>query len=533
MSTHMNSLLSNISKTELFRMLVDNTPVAYIILDDEYRIHYINENFLKLRNLDLETTLGEICYNISNAGVRCHKCAVAKAIRTSQKSMVSRKDILPDKSVRFIDDYAIPLYKDEQTGKQFILEIMVNRTKEMTAREQRDSIFIEILSILLSLIDAKDTYTAAHSQSVHDVAMKIGASLRLSDKELFELSSAATLHDIGKVYVPNDIINKPGRLTDEEYEIIKKHPVLSDEMLQRFSSFDSIRDGVRYHHERYDGKGYPDGLAGDDIPLNAKIIAVADTYDAITSTRSYRKGQSHEAATAEICRVSGTQLDPKVVEAFLRIDFNSPDQNGTNHTEKPTIERILEAQCVIQYSPNDISKDDFVAAIDQERILEGIFDNTPCGYVLMDTTGTVLYASNYFYQFMGLTEENVVGRKCYQSNGLDKPCEHCSIMQSVQSKQVEYMRNVQNTKNGRKIFDMYGMPITGSSGETEYVIEVIIDRTDEILFEHQREVDYEELIQMLKDVWEGQSTKEGDMKLITQTQVLRKRMKELMHQAHI
>lgn len=525
----MNSFLSNISKTELFRLLVDNTPVAYIILDDEYRIHYINENFLKLRNLDPKETLGEICYNISNGGVRCQKCAVARALRTGEKAMVSRKDILPDKSVRFIDDYAIPLYKDEKTGKQFVLEIMVNRTKEMTAREQRDSIFIEILSILLSLIDAKDTYTAAHSQGVHDVAMKIGVSYGLSDKELFELSSAATLHDIGKVHISNDIINKPGKLTNEEYEIIKQHPVLSDEMLQGFSSFDSIRDGVRYHHERYDGKGYPDGLAGDEIPLNAKIIAVADTYDAITSTRSYRKGQSYEVAAAEICRVSGTQLDPKVVEAFLRVDFTCPDQNEAEQPEKPTVERTLEAQCAIEH---DTIKDDFVVAIDQDRILQGIFDNTPCGYVLMDTTRTVLYASNYFYQFMGLTEENVIGRKCYEGNDLDGPCEHCSILQSMQSKQVEYMRNEQNTKNGRKIFDMYGMPLPGPSGETEYVIEIIIDRTDEIVFEHQREVDYEELIQMLNDVWEEQNTEEGDVKLITQTQTLRKRLKELMHQAH-
>lgn len=253
----MNRFLSNISKTELFRLLVDNTPVAYIILDDEYRIHYINENFLKLRKLDPQATLGEICYNISNAGVRCHQCAVSQALKTGQKAMVSRKDIMPDKSVRFIDDYAIPLYKDKKTGKQFILEIMLNRTKEMIAREQRDHTFIEILSILLSLIEAKDKYTAAHSQSVHDVAMKIGVSMRLTDKELFELSSAATLHDIGKVHISNNIINKPGKLTTEEYKIIQRHSIISDEMLQGLSSFSNIRNGVRFHHERIDGKDFP------------------------------------------------------------------------------------------------------------------------------------------------------------------------------------------------------------------------------------------------------------------------------------
>ena len=174
----MNRFLSNISKTELFRLLVDNTPVAYIILDDEYRIHYINENFLKLRKLDPQATLGEICYNISNAGVRCHQCAVSQALKTGQKAMVSRKDIMPDKSVRFIDDYAIPLYKDKKTGKQFILEIMLNRTKEMIAREQRD-----------------------HTDDKGDLEMNIKEKLQEIFREVFEddeivLSGELTADDI-------------------------------------------------------------------------------------------------------------------------------------------------------------------------------------------------------------------------------------------------------------------------------------------------------------------------------------------------
>lgn len=211
------------------------------------------------------------------------------------------------------------------------------------------------------------------------------------------------------------------------------------------------------------------------------------------------------------------------MQAFLGIDFSV--QKEIKQSDKPTVERTLEAQ-----NTSDSHKNDFVVAINQERIIKEILDNTPCGYVLMDTSQNVLFASNYFYSFMGLTEENVIGHKCYYSNNvLGEPCKHCSIMKSVQSKQVEYMRNEQNTRNGRKIFDMYGVPLPGSSGEIEYVIEIIIDRTDEIIFEHQSEVDYEKLIQMLNDTWKKQNAEDGEETLVTQTYGLHKRLKELMY----
>ena len=129
----------------------------------------------------------------------------------------------------------------------------------------------------------------------------------------------ALLHDIGKIGVPNAIINKPDKLTDEEYEIIKTHPVIGSDILKTISSMPEISIGARSHHERYDGKGYPDGLSGENIPWIARIIGVADSYDAMTSNRSYRRYLPQEKVKSEIIRCRGLQFDPKVADAMIKL----------------------------------------------------------------------------------------------------------------------------------------------------------------------------------------------------------------------
>ena len=143
----MRDLLNGDLQSELVKTLIDNTPVAYIIMDDQFRIHYINDNFLKLRKLSRESILGETCYNISNGGVPCRQCTVSHSLKTGKPAFNVRKDILPDGSVRFIDDYAIPLGVACPNGRRYILEIMVNRTEEMLARERRDADYKEIVSL--------------------------------------------------------------------------------------------------------------------------------------------------------------------------------------------------------------------------------------------------------------------------------------------------------------------------------------------------------------------------------------------------
>ncbi len=516
-------------KSELVSILVNNTPVAYIILDDKFRIHYINDYFLKLRDLDLKATLGEKCYNISNGGVPCSMCAVAQAFMTGKKAFISRKDILPDNSVRFIDDYAMPLQKNNNDKNNYVLEIMVNRTQEMAAREQRDADYDEILSIFSKLIEAKDNYTALHSNSVRDIAYKLAKAMGLSAREIFDISIAASLHDIGKVSIPDAIINKPGKLTDEEFKIIKKHSVSSYDMLNELSSFDNIKDIVRHHHERFDGKGYPDKLAGDQISFGGRVIAIADTYDAITSTRSYRKALTHEYALEEIARGAGTQFDPDIVKIFLTMDFSKEEINFQKLENKNCpVERLLEKQKVITES-KDIREDDFKKMVDQDYLLNQILDNTPCGYVLMDTNRKVIFASKYFLEYMGLSKKEVIGKICYEAAGIGVlPCHNCAVERSLESGKAEYMRQEQDTKNGRKIFDLFGMPLKDENSKTRYVIEIIIDRTEEIKLEQMREQDFKILIDRLSNILKEQHSDASSRNLSSEILLLYERLNNLL-----
>ena len=175
------------------------------------------------------------------------------------------------------------------------------------------------LKALARAVDAKSSWTAGHSTRVTDIALKIGSAMRLSPNRLDDLHRAALLHDIGKVGVPAAILDKPGALDDDEYALIKKHPGIGARILEPIASYKDILPMILQHHERYDGKGYPGGLSGDEIDIGARILAVADTFDAVKSDRPYRKGWDLERAIDLITKEAGQQFDPAVVEAFLEI----------------------------------------------------------------------------------------------------------------------------------------------------------------------------------------------------------------------
>jgi HD-GYP domain-containing protein (c-di-GMP phosphodiesterase class II) len=175
------------------------------------------------------------------------------------------------------------------------------------------------IELVANLIDRRDPYTAEHSKRVTDyVTMIIDEFDVLSFEEREVILAASPVHDLGKIGTSDLVLSKPGKLTDEEREIIKEHAAEGAAVLGILSMYRDAAKVVRHHHERWDGTGYPDGLAGENIPIGSRIIAVADTYDAMTSDRVYRKALSHAVALAEIRRSSGSQFDPVIVDAFLR-----------------------------------------------------------------------------------------------------------------------------------------------------------------------------------------------------------------------
>ncbi len=170
---------------------------------------------------------------------------------------------------------------------------------------------------ILKALDAKDSYTFGHSMRVAYFSLVTGTEAQLSKEEMYELELSSIFHDIGKIGTPDAVLNKPSRLSEEEFQIMKQHPEKSWEILKEYPQFEKIASNARFHHERYDGKGYPLGLKGDDIPVAARIILIADTFDAMTSTRPYRKGLPYEVAFEELIQFSGTQFDPKLVKLFI------------------------------------------------------------------------------------------------------------------------------------------------------------------------------------------------------------------------
>lgn len=185
--------------------------------------------------------------------------------------------------------------------------------------EENEKLFLHVVSSLAEAIDAKDTYTNGHSGRVAEYSREIARRYGYSEKAQSDIYMMGILHDVGKIGVPDEVINKPAKLSDEEYEKIKNHPVMGARILENIKEMPSLVTGARWHHEKYSGGGYPDGLTGNDIPEEARIIAVADAYDAMSSRRSYRDMLPQETVRAEIEKGKGTQFDPKFADIMLNM----------------------------------------------------------------------------------------------------------------------------------------------------------------------------------------------------------------------
>lgn len=192
------------------------------------------------------------------------------------------------------------------------------KTQEVLQQQERiERISMQIVTALSGAIDAKDTYTNGHSTRVAEYSREIARRAGFTEKEQNDIYMMGLLHDVGKIGIPDSIINKPAKLTDEEYGIIKKHPVTGAKILENITEFPQLTVGARWHHERYDGRGYPDGIAGGEIPKEARIIAVADAYDAMSSRRSYRDVLAQKVVREEMEKGKGTQFDPVYAEIML------------------------------------------------------------------------------------------------------------------------------------------------------------------------------------------------------------------------
>lgn len=193
----------------------------------------------------------------------------------------------------------------------------LNTIKDINSR--LEAAYIESIETLKSTVEAKDPYTRGHSDRVSAYSVLIGEKLNLKNSEIESLRIGGLFHDIGKIGIPDSILLKPGKLTDEEYNKIKEHPTIGANIISKISTFSHLIPIIKYHHERFDGKGYPDKLSSNNIPYLARITAIADTFDAMTSRRPYRDALVMQAVKDEIKKCGGTQFDPNLVPIFLEI----------------------------------------------------------------------------------------------------------------------------------------------------------------------------------------------------------------------
>lgn len=237
--------------------------------------------------------------------------------------------------------------------KPFVASVLVLRVKHAVelVRLQRDlegmvvektkeneNLFMHVVESLADAIDAKDNYTNGHSGRVADYSKEIAKRYGYDEKRQEKIFMMGLLHDVGKIGVPDEVINKPGRLTDEEFAKIKKHPGIGGKILSNIKEMPELAAGAKWHHERYDGKGYPEGLSAENIPEEARIIAVADAYDAMTSNRSYRGSLPQRIVRSEIEKGMGSQFDPKF--ASIMLEMIDDDKEYVMRDNPDTIENF-------------------------------------------------------------------------------------------------------------------------------------------------------------------------------------------------
>ncbi|MCL1892966.1 MAG: HD domain-containing protein [Holophagaceae bacterium] len=507
-------------KQKFIRTLIENTPVCYVLLDKSYRILFVNQQYMQLRKIAGKNIVGELCYYSINGGEPCSYCAVRDTIESGKPQELLRKDTLPDGSVTYISDLAIPIL-DEKTGElEYILEILTDRTKEILIKEQTDIMFMEIIDGLITILEKKDAYTCNHCRDVSAISSKLTWYLGLGPRAAFNAVLGGLLHDLGKLHIPDNVLLKNGKLDDAEFAKMKEHPLFTYLLLPDTNTFQSIRDIAIAHHERWDGRGYPNQLKGTDIPLEARIAAIADTYNAMTSTRPYRKELSHEIAMEEIKKNSGTQFDPHLVDCFAQMveDFGLDKDSLSSKDESLAITQNFIANSFLQRNIVCTSQPDgSQVEHPKERKLEhfdetnsflsAIFDNTPAFYMIVDDDLNVLYASENYTYVLGKTIEEIMAGKCYDVSNKkrcsvrrENGCEGCLIATALKSGNMQHSLVEETDDDQTFFFDAYAIPIEldGIDGSPiKCCLEILFDQTKEKRVQHNFERDLRQIISIL------------------------------------
>ena len=321
---------------EEWRGTFDSMPYGVMLLDSDFNIIRVNRYMSNLIGIPMKELIGRKCHELPlYANKTVESCPALKSSKTLNTESIELYD---PKVNKYFISYATPIIDESGHIKAYVdstIDITDSKEKERKIIESRDAFFNmlkdldfsfkELKEVYSGLIfsfvralDAKSPWTKGHSERVTQYAMSISREIGLKEKDLETIETAAILHDIGKIGTYDTVLDKPGKLTDEEFALVKMHPGKGADILSPIRQFKNIIPIIRHHHDRIDGKGYPDGLKGDEIPFFARILHVADSFDAMTADRPYRPAPGKEYAISEFKKYNGIQFDTRVVEAFLK-----------------------------------------------------------------------------------------------------------------------------------------------------------------------------------------------------------------------
>ncbi len=319
------------------RATLDSMPYGVMLVDKDFNIIRANRYISEMTGISLDELPGHKCYEVvhgSNDFIE--RCPLKRSLMSKLTEsaeyydkqrgkyfIVSATPIFDEKND--VIAYSHPLIditelKIKELSLQRSRDAFFNILKDIhTAHKELQDIYYELLIAFSTAIDAKSPWTKGHSERVTNYAIMIAREMGIDSGDLEDLRIAGLLHDIGKIGTYDVILDKPSKLTYDEFSVVKMHPIKGEEILKPIKGLRKVLPIVRSHHERFDGKGYPDRLRADEIPLLARILFVADSFDSMTSDRPYRSSPGIEYALSELRRCSGTQFDPMVVEAFLKV----------------------------------------------------------------------------------------------------------------------------------------------------------------------------------------------------------------------
>lgn len=299
-------------------VILEKSPNGVVVVNTDGIIEYVNHSTgqilgstetVGLNIFQFDTVKNSNLYGaIKNAinGVSTNLKHEVYTSYTSGQTKVLNLCVFPDKG-----------NNHDEVEKVVIL--LVDVTEEFNLKEKAERTYLDTIEALASLVDARDPYTGQHSKNVSKYTAMVCSKLDLPQQEKERIILSASFHDIGKVGVGDNVLNKEGKLTDEEYEIMKKHPSIGADIIGKIQGFEDVSNMIKHHHERWDGRGYPAKLKEDEIPYGSLIIAIADTYDAITSDRVYRKGLGKERAIQILKEEKGKQFNAELVDVFLSV----------------------------------------------------------------------------------------------------------------------------------------------------------------------------------------------------------------------